>query len=126
MTDSVASEFSTFLYLLIDSDGCRYFDDAKSLISYVKKASESDLGRNERRSRINGLSDFCRDLIRRLEADRNGNYQYRIPLAVREFSLSTLDHSAKLGLLGNFELAVRRFERPGSEVGRWPDKTTAA
>jgi len=120
MTDQVCSEFSTFLYLLVDADGCRYFDDAKRLMRLVKHASEEGLDRAERRKRIDGLSDYCRDLIRRLEADGQ-EYRYRIPLAVREMGLSTLDASVKLILLGNFEQAVLRFERPGKSQSRLSD-----
>lgn len=126
MSDSIASEFSTFLYLLLDTDRCRYFDDSKKLMSLVKEASEPDLSKTERGNRVTRVSDFCRDLVRRLEDDKKGNYQYRIPLAVREIALPALDIQVKLGILGNFELAVRRFERPGSETGSWPRKSDAA
>lgn len=111
MTDAVCSEFATFLYLLMDSNGCRYLDDAKRLMKCVKDASEEGLKEYDRKSRIGDLSDYCRNLVRRLEADGQ-DYRYRIPLAVREMGLSTIDQPIKLILLGNFALAVLRFERP--------------
>lgn len=120
MTDQTRYEFSSFLRLLTGENKCRYIDDARSLRSKVKEASASEIGQPERRRRIDVLSDFCRELVHRLDTDRTFEYRYRIPCAVREMGLPTFDHTTKMLYLGSFELAVRYFENPNSERGRWP------
>jgi hypothetical protein len=118
MTNPVCSEFSSFLRLLIGENKCRYFDDAKRLMRLIRDAAEYGLSKSERQTRINALSDMCCNLVRRLEADRSMDYSYRIPDSVRKMGIRTLDPLAKLVLLGNFELAVARFERTGKEQPR--------
>lgn len=126
MSESVSSEFSSFLRLLTNDNDCRYLDDAKRLTRRVKEASESGLSLFERRRRIESLSVVCRELIFALESDRSLDYRYRIPLAVREMSLSSRGVPAKLILLGNFEIAVRHFEKPDVSRPGWSDNPPAA
>lgn len=118
MTDSVSSEFSSFLRLLIHEKDCRFFDEAKKLIRLVKSANECGLPRDERDRRMAALSDYCRLLIRLLEDVRDSDFRYRIPLSVREMGLSTLDAQSRLILLGCFQMAVQRFEHPDKDRRR--------
>ncbi|MBI5654618.1 hypothetical protein HZC53_03135 [Candidatus Uhrbacteria bacterium] len=112
MSDSVSSEFSSFLRLLAGDNHCAYIEDAKKLMKSVRSASEQDLSQGERKKRLDALSGLCRDLVRRLDEDRTMDYRFRIPISVREMSLMTLDLNVRLALLGNFEIAVWRFEHP--------------
>jgi len=120
MTDQVSSEFSSFLRLLMHENPNRYLDDAKTLIKMVKEASVDGLDFAKRQKCIDALTDHCRELVRRLDNDHLLHHRHSIPMAVREFGLSTLDRTVKMILLGSFELAVRRFERPNAERGSWP------
>ncbi len=120
MSDTIATEFSSFLRHLMYEHELRFFDTAKDLMRLVKSSAETGLSSQARQERIVRLSDFCRKLIRDMENDRASNLRYRIPLSIREFSLTTIDEKVKLRLLGEFELAVRRYENPDAGRGRWP------
>lgn len=121
MLDSVSSEFSSFLRMLSGENSYRYIDDAKRLMKAVKEASEAEISRQQRQSRMDALTNLLRDLVRKLDDDLSMDYRFRIPIAAREMCLFTLDPTLRLARLGEFELAVRRFEHPEKPRPRWSD-----
>lgn len=125
MTDSMSSEFTSFLRLLAEDNGSRYLDQAKVLMAQIKRAAEHGLASSERQGRLDALAEYCQHLIRDLEADQSHDYRYRIPRVVRDFGIPGLTLHARLIFLGCLEQAVMRFERPDG-ARFWPSGKPAA